>query len=255
MDYGMNGKVALVTGAAGGIGRAAAKIFAGEGCRVVCSDRNEPALHETVNMIRTSGGEAIYYVADVTVESEVKALVDFTVATYERIDYAFNNAGVTGGGGKPLHEVPQEIYEKLINTNLYGVLYCMRYEIPYMLKQGKGAIVNTCSVNSITATKFGTAYTTSKYAVYGLTRAAALDYADMNIRINAVGPGITDTPMIAMAKQLAPEKIQRLIDTVPDMKIGKAENQANMAVYLCSDLAEHINAEMVVVDGGQNAVM
>jgi NAD(P)-dependent dehydrogenase (short-subunit alcohol dehydrogenase family) len=255
MDYGMKGNVALVTGATSGIGREAAKIFAAEGCKVVCSGRNEERGLETVKMIHDAGGEAIFFAADVTDEAQVKALVDFAVNTYGKLDYAFNNAGIAMGAGGPLHTVPQEKFDIVMGTNFYGVLYCMRYELAYMDKAGKGAIVNTCSINSIRATRFGTPYTSSKYALYGLTRATALDYAEKGIRINAIGPGVTDTPMIAGLKKAVPEKIQGLIDTIPDKKMGTAANQANMAVYLCSDLAEHITAELIVVDGGQNANM
>ena len=249
----MKGNVALVVGATSGIGREAAKIFAAEGAKVVCSGRNEKQGLETVEMIKNAGGEAAFFKADVTDEGQVKALVDFTIQTYGRLDYAFNNAGVSVAAGGPLHEVSQEKFDLALNVNLYGVLYCMRYELTYMDKAGKGAIVNTCSINSIEVTRYGTPYSVSKYAVYGLTRAAALDYADRGIRINAIGPGPTDTPMIAEAKKRAPEKIQGLIDRIPDNKLGTAANQANMAVYLCSDLADHINAELIIIDGGQNA--
>lgn len=255
MDYGMKGNVALVTGATSGIGREAAKIFAAEGCKVVCSGRNKERGLETVKMITDAGGKAVFFPADVTDETQVKALVEFAVNTYGKLDYAFNNAGVAISAGGPLHTVPQERFDAALGPNLYGVLYCMRYELAYMDKAGKGAIVNTCSINSICATKHGTPYTTSKYALYGLTRAAALDYADKGIRINAIGPGVTDTPMIEGAKKAVPEKIQGLVNTIPDKKMGKAINQANMAVYLCSDLAEHITAELIVIDGGQNANM
>lgn len=255
MDYGMKGKVALVTGATSGIGRETALIFAREGAKVVCSGRNEERGAETVQMIKDEGGEAVFFKADITVEEQVKALVDFAVATYGGIDYAVNNAGVAVGAGGPLHTVDQAKFDLALGVNLYGVLYCMRYELAVMDAAGKGAIVNTASINAIRATRFGTPYTTSKYAVYGLTRAAALDYAEKGIRINAVGPGVTDTPMIAALKKLVPEKMQGLINTIPDKKMGTAENQANMIVYLCSDLASHITAELVVVDGGQNANM
>lgn len=255
MDLGMKGKVALVTGATSGIGRETAIRFAEEGAKVVCSGRNAERGAETVAMIEAIGGEAVFYPADVTVESEVKALVDFAVETYGAIDYAVNNAGVAVTGGAPLHAVDPARFDLALGVNLFGVLNCMRYELAYMDAAGKGAIVNTASINSVCATRFGTPYTTSKYAVYGLTRAAALDYAEKGIRINAVGPGVTDTPMIAMAKKAAPEKIQGLINTIPDKRMGTPANQADVIVYLCSDRASHITAELVICDGGQNANM
>lgn len=253
MDYGMKGNVALVTGAGSGIGYEAAKIFAAEGAKVVLSGRNEAKLQAVQETIKNAGGEASYFVCDITVEEDCKALVDYTVATYGRLDYAFNNAGVSISAGGPLHTVDKKKFEDCMAANFWGVLYCMQYELAVMDKQGKGAIVNTCSINSIQVTKFGTPYSVSKYAVYGLTRAAALDYADRGIRINAIGPGPTDTPMIALAKERVPDKIQALADRTPDKKLGKPENQANMAVFLCSDLADHINAELVIIDGGLNA--
>lgn len=253
MDYGMKSNVALVTGAFGGIGQEAAKIFAAEGAKVFCVDIKDP--QETVEMIKAAGGEATAYICDVSKEEEVKAMVDAAVTTYGKLDYAFNNAGVAPSAGGALHEIPQSVFDHVWGINLYGAMYCMRYELPYMLKNGKGAIVNTCSINSIQVTKFGTPYTTSKYALYGLTRAAAIDYADQNIRINAVGPGVTMTPMIEGLIKSKPEKMQGLINSIPNKKIGQAINQANTAVWLCSDLADHITAELIVVDGGQNAVM
>lgn len=214
MDLKMKDKVALVTGSSSGIGRATAIVFAQEGAKVVVSGRNEERCKAVVDEIKAAGGEASYFVADVTVEEEVKALVDFTVQTYGRLDYAFNNAGISGrGSGKSVHQAAADLYRETYETNCLAVATCMRYEIPYMLENGKGAIVNNCSANSLAVNKYGSVYAHAKYAVYGLTRAAAMDYADQNIRINGVGPGITDTPMIEGLMKSNPEKGEVVDDT------------------------------------------
>lgn len=247
----LEGKAGLITGAASGIGRAGAIAFATEGAKVIVSDINQAGGEETVRLVREAGGEAQFFKCDVTDEAQVKNLINYVVSKYGKLDWAFNNAGISITVA--LADTKTEDWDLVIKTNLYGYYYCMKYEIGAMLKTGGGAIVNTGSDAGVVSTPYGAAYGTSKFAITGLTQCAALDYARMGIRINSIGPGITDTAMISAFKESSPEIMQAILDSVPTGRMGRAEEAANAALFLLSDMASHITATHLLVDGGQFA--
>src|SRR5881396_2179499 len=209
------GKVAFVTGAASGIGRAAALAFAREGASVVVADVSEQGNQETARMIEEQGGRALAVTCDVTRGEDVRAALDKTVEAFGRLDVAFNNAGVEPKKVVPTAEVEEEEWDRIINIDLRGVFLCMKYEIPLMLKQGGGAIVNTSSGAGIKGFKGQAAYAGAKHGVIGLTKSAALDYAAQNIRINAVCPGIISTAMMDRFTGGTAEGRERVISQEP----------------------------------------
>src|SRR5437763_16221932 len=245
------GKVAFVTGAASGIGRAAALAFAREGASVVVADVSEQGNQETARMIEEQGGRALAVRCDVTRGEDVRAALDKTVEAFGRLDVAFNNAGVEPKKVVPTAEVEEEEWDRIINIDLRGVFLCMKYEIPLMLKHGGGAIVNTSSGAGIIGIKGNPAYTAAQHGVIGLTRAAALDYAAQNIRINAVCPGYIDSPMMARFTGGTAEGRARVISEEPIGRMGRPEEIANAVVWLCSDAAAFVVGHAMVVDGGQ----
>ena len=245
------GKVAFVTGAGSGIGRAAALAFARHGASVVVADVIEEGNQETARMIEERGGRALAVRCDVRRAEDVKAALDKTASTFGRLDVAFNNAGVEPRTLVPTAEVEEEEWDRILDIDLRGVFLCMRYEIPLMLKQGGGAIVNTSSGAGIVGIKGNPAYTAAKHGVIGLTRAAALDYAPSNIRVNAVCPGYIDTPMMARFTGGTAEGRGRVISEEPIGRMGRPEEIANAVVWLCSDAAAFVVGHAMVVDGGQ----
>lgn len=241
------GKVALVTGGASGIGRAAAIEFARRGARTVVSDVS-PAGEETVGLIRQAGGEAVFVRADVSKGDEVEKLVRGAVASWKRLDFAFNNAGIEGEM-LPLAETTEAGFDRIIAVNLKGVWWCMRHELPQMLAQRGGAIVNCSSIAGLVGFAGSGSYVASKHGVVGLTRAAALDYAKAGIRVNAVCPGVIRTPMIDRA---VPDPAARaaLEGGAPMARIGEPEEIAKAAAWLCSDEASFVTGQAIAVDGG-----
>jgi NAD(P)-dependent dehydrogenase (short-subunit alcohol dehydrogenase family) len=252
----VDGKVALVTGGASGIGRATALTFASEGAKLIIADMNEDGGHQTVHMITEQGGEAIFVKTDVTQATAVEALISKAVETYGRLDCAHNNAGIFGAGiGGDLRmltaEYPEERWHQVIAINLTGVWLCMKYEIPQMLHQGGGTIVNTASVAGLVGSVGGSAYVASKHGVVGLTKTAALEYARHGIRVNCVCPGMIETPMTENA--LCDPALQAQIAARPMGRVGNPEEIAEAVVWLCSNAASFVTGHTMTVDGGMVA--
>ncbi|NQT72631.1 MAG: SDR family oxidoreductase [Chloroflexi bacterium] len=243
------GKVAMVTGAGSGIGRASALAFAKNGAKVVVNDIVAEGAEETVEMIKAAGGEAILVKADVTQAIEVENLINKTVEIYGQLDYAHNNAGIDGEPA-PLADCTIENWDRTIGINLRGVFLCMKYEIPQMVKQGNGAIVNTASIAGLIGTANMPAYNAAKHGVVGLTRTAALEYAATGIRINAVCPGATRTALLDSVMVVMPELLETLESSHPVGRIAEPEEIANTVVWLCSDEASFVTGHPMVVDGG-----
>ena len=244
------GKVAFVTGAANGIGRAAALAFARQGASVVVADVSEQGNQETARMIEEAGGRALAIRCDVTRTEDVKAALDKAVEAFGRLDFAFNNAGVEQATAA-LADITEQEWDRVINIDLRGVFLCMKYEIPLMRKFGGGAIVNTSSGAGVKGFKDQAAYVAAKHGVVGMTKSAALDYASQNIRINAVCPGIIDTPMMGRVSGGTPEGREGVIAQEPVGRMGKPEEIAAAVVWLCSDAASFVTGHAMVIDGGQ----
>jgi NAD(P)-dependent dehydrogenase (short-subunit alcohol dehydrogenase family) len=244
------GKVAFVTGAGSGIGRATALAFAREGASVVVSDISEQGNQETVRMIEELDERALAVRCDVTRTGDVKAALDRTVETFGRLDVAFNNAGVEQEEAATA-QLAEEVWDRVIDIDLRGVFLCMKHEIPLMLEQGGGAIVNTSSGAGVKGFPLGAAYVAAKHGVIGLTRSAALDYAQANIRINAVCPGIIETQMMDRVTGDTPEGRQQVISQEPIGRMGKPEEIAEAVLWLCSEAASFVVGHAMVVDGGQ----
>ena len=245
------GKVAFVTGAASGIGRAAALALAREGASVVAADVSEQGNQETTRLIEDQGGRALAVQCDMTRDEDVKVALAKTVEAFGRLDFAFNNAGIEPRKPAPSAEYEEEEWNRIIDTNLRSVFLCMKHEIPLILKQGGGAIVNTSSGAGIIGVKGSPAYTAAKHGVIGLTRSAALDYAAQNIRINAVCPGFIDTPMMSRFTGGTAEGRAKMIAEEPIGRMGKPEEIAATVVWLCSDAAAFVVGHAMVIDGGQ----
>jgi NAD(P)-dependent dehydrogenase (short-subunit alcohol dehydrogenase family) len=246
------GKVAFVTGAANGIGRAAALAFAREGAGVVAADVSEQGIQETVRLIEGAGGRALAVGCDVTRAADVKAALDEAVETFGRLNFAFNNAGVEQPL-TPAADLAEEEWDRIVDVDLRGVFLCMKHEIPLLLKQGGGAIVNTSSGAGVKGFAGQAAYSAAKFGVIGLNKAAALDYAKSNIRINAVCPGIVETPMMDRFSGGTPEGRERVIAQEPVGRMGRPEEIAAAVLWLCSDAAAFTVGAALVVDGGQTA--
>ena len=250
MNICLEGKVALVTGAGAGIGLATAQAFAEAGAAVALADVDEDAVRSAVERLLAAGYKALAIRCNVADKSDVAAMVDQTVSAFGRLDAAFNNAGVNSDGAD-LMETGDDEFDRIINVNLRGVWNCMKAELRQMTVRGSGAIVNCSSIGGMVGSKGRSAYSASKHAVIGLTRSAALDYAKQGIRINAVCPGIIDTPMaVAVTKNHDPEIVKAMVAREPIGRFGEPEEIASAVVWLCTPAASFMVGHAMAVDGG-----
>jgi NAD(P)-dependent dehydrogenase (short-subunit alcohol dehydrogenase family) len=244
----LNNKVIMVTGAASGIGRAAAAAIAYAGAKVAISDINGQGGEETVQIIRDSGGDAFFMQVDVANPAQVEAFVQATVDRYGGLDGAFNNAGVGGSLGK-LHELDEVTWDKVIDVNLKAVWLCMKAQIP-RLREGRGSIVNMASAAGLVGMPNNAVYSASKHGVIGLTKASAQEYARQGIRINAVCPGFVETPMVSHIDDERPGLVGRLVSLNPMRRLGEPTEVAAAVVWLLSDEASFVNGIAMSIDGG-----
>jgi NAD(P)-dependent dehydrogenase (short-subunit alcohol dehydrogenase family) len=245
----VDGKVALVTGAGSGIGRATAQIFTREGAKVVVADIVIEGGEETVRLLKAAGGEATFVRVDVSQPVDVEAMVKKAVDTYGRLDCAFNNAGIEGVI-QPTADYGEAHWDRVLAINLKGVWLCMKYEIQQMLKQGSGAIVNTASVAGLIGLPGFSAYVAAKHGVNGLTKTAALEYAKVGIRVNAVCPGAIRTPMFERGMRDNPGIEEQIVAAEPIGRMAAPEEVGEAVVWLCSDAASFVTGLPMAVDGG-----
>jgi NAD(P)-dependent dehydrogenase (short-subunit alcohol dehydrogenase family) len=246
----LEGKVALITGAGSGIGRASAKIFAREGAQLVIADIVAEAARETLEAVKQAGAKAVCLTADVSKSSDADNIVARAVAEFGRLDCAFNNAGIEGEPALT-HKCSEANWSRVLAINLTGVWLCMKAEIAQMLHQGGGgAIVNTSSLAGIAGAIGGPAYVAAKHGVAGLTRAAALEYGRHNIRVNAVCPGPIRTPMLGRLMQFTKDAEQRMVRSEPLKRLGEPEEVGETVAWLCSDRASYVTGLPMPVDGG-----
>ena len=250
----LDGKTALVTGGGSGIGRAASLAYAKDGARVVVADVNVEGGEETVQLIKEAGGEAILVHADVSKPEDTQAMVAQAVETFGSLDCAFNNAGIGGGRDRLLTaDYLEEDWDRVISINLKGVWLCMKAEIPQMLKQGGGAIVNTASIAGLVGLTGTVAYVAAKHGVTGLTKAAAMEYAKSGIRVNAVCPGYIHTPLVQGIFDRIEGYEERVAARHPIGRLGEPEEIAQAVVWLSSDAASFVTGHNMPVDGGYMA--
>jgi len=240
------GRVALVTGASSGIGRSTALLYAKHGAKVIVSDIDERGAQETVDLIMREGGDASYIKTDVSRAVECQNLVDQTLSLWGRLDYACNNAGI-GGEQNPTGDYSIESWNRVLAVNLSGAFYCMRYEIPAMLRTGGGAIVNMASILGQVGFAGSPAYVSAKHGLIGLTRTAAIEYSKANIRINAVGPAFIRTPMISVLED-NPETLNMLVSMHPIGRLGEPEEVAEFVIWLSSSQASFVTGNFYAVD-------
>lgn len=245
----LEGKVAIITGAGQGMGRTGAMLFAKEGAKVVVAEFVTQSGEETVKMIKEAGGEAVFVKADVSNEEDVKKMIKTTVATYGKLDVLYNNAAIIGEV-KPTDESTLDNWNKVITVNLTGVFLCMKYAIPEMLKGGGGSIINTSSQAGERGFPNVPPYSASKGGVQALTRAAAMEYAKKNIRVNCINPGVIATPM---SMTLSEETVKRFSEAIPQGRFGETEEVAYAALFLASNESSHTTGHALWVDGGMEA--
>jgi NAD(P)-dependent dehydrogenase (short-subunit alcohol dehydrogenase family) len=245
----LQGKVIIITGAATGIGQAAARRMAQEGARLILADVNAEDCAANERAIREAGGEALFVKTDISVEDEVRAMVDAATSTYGRLDGAFNN-GAISSPNQLIHELDLEVWQRILAINLTGAFLCMKHEIAAMLESGGGSIVNTSSTAGIRAFPMIPAYCASKHGVIGLSRNAALDYGPRNVRVNVIAPGAVMTPMLrSTVLDLYPGAQKRIEASTPMGRISEPVEQAEAAIWLLSDAASYVSGTVVPVDG------
>jgi NAD(P)-dependent dehydrogenase (short-subunit alcohol dehydrogenase family) len=248
MSKQFEGKVAVITGGSSGIGRATAIAFAAEGARVAIGARRAKESEETIRIIEQKGGEAIFVPTDVLKATDVHRLVEAATDRWQRLDFAFNNAGVSGTPFVPIPDYSEEVWDQVLDINLKGVFLSMKYEIPAIVKSGGGAIVNMSSIAGLIGGRVGAAYYASKAGVIGLTRAAAMEYCNANLRVNAVCPAVIET---AMADGIfSSGRAASLIELHPLGRFGKPEEVADSVVWLCSEKSSFITGQALPIDGG-----
>jgi NAD(P)-dependent dehydrogenase (short-subunit alcohol dehydrogenase family) len=252
MTHNFTGKVALVTGGASGMGFATAKAFAQAGAVVVIADINGAAAQAAADELASSGARVLAIACDVEDEESVKAMVEKTVETFGRLDAAFNNAGVQSTATETA-DLDGAEFDRVVGINLRGLWACMKYELIQMRKQGSGAIVNCSSLGGLVGVPGRGAYHAAKHGVLGLTKSAALEYASRGIRINAVCPGIIDTPMVAGRKENETEAMDILMEQVPARRLGTAEEIAEPVLWLCGPGSTFVIGHALAVDGGYTA--
>lgn len=249
----MEGKVAIVTGASSGIGLHTARLFAEKGASVVLADLDETAGKEAVQAIEGAGGSALFVKTNVSESAQVKELVDRTIERFGRLDYAVNNAGI-GGESVPTAEITEEGWDRVIGVNLTGVWLCMKHEIEAMLDNEGGAIVNVASILGKVGFANAAAYVSAKHGVLGLTKSAAMEYATLGVRVNAVCPGFIYTPMLENAGMAEGSEMHTYISSLhPMQRMGTSEEVATMIVWACSDEASFVTGASLLVDGGYTA--
>jgi NAD(P)-dependent dehydrogenase (short-subunit alcohol dehydrogenase family) len=257
---GMQGRVALVTGAASGIGRVTARLFAREGAKViVTTDASIEGAEETIDLIRKAGGEARFVQCDVSIEEDVEAMVAKAVDIYGSLDYAFNNAGIGPDGVRmpvvSVADCPVDIWDRTMDVNLKGVFLCMKYEMRQMLKQKYGSIVNTSSVGAFKPLPGFAAYDASKTGLIGLSKAAALEVATSGIRVNVVCPGPTErTRLMENLTSVRPEERERTLNVIPMHRMAEPEEVAEAVIWLCSDASSFVTGHVMLIDGGMTSM-
>ena len=245
----LENKVGLVTGAGSGIGRASALAFAREGAKVVVADTIAEDGEDTVDSIRRDGGDASFVRTDVSKATEVESMVNKTIQIYGSLDCAYNNAGVAISPCLT-PETSEKDWDHVINVNLKGVWLCMKYEIPQMIRSGKGTIVNASSMVGLIGLAKRSAYAASKHGVIGLTKVAALEYANSGIRINAICPAVVRTPLVESIMKSDPEAESQLMSMIPMERLGTVEEIAEVVVWLCSDASSFVTGHALAVDAG-----
>lgn len=254
MEIRFDNKVTFVTGAAGGIGFAVAKMFAEAGAKVAMADINEKRINEAADNLNCTGYDVLPITLDVSDEQQVKMAVEQVVSHFGKINVAYNNVGIHAAVRENLGDTEGDDFDHVIAVNLRGIWNCMKYELLEMEKAGKGAIVNCSSQGGLVGIPCIGAYNASKHAVLGLTKSTALEYARRGIRVNAICPGTCDTPMVKQAVEQSPEHMARVIDAIPLGRVGRSEEVASMVLLLCSDYAGFAIGQTWAMDGGYTAM-
>jgi NAD(P)-dependent dehydrogenase (short-subunit alcohol dehydrogenase family) len=248
----LTGKVAIITGGGSGIGRASALKLAEQGVKLCISDVNVSGGEATAQQVQDQGGEAFFQVCDVADEGQVKAMVEATVKQFGQLNIALNNAGV-GGTMEPTHILAEETWDLVMNVNLKGVWLCMKHEVPHMIEAGGGSIINVASLAGLVGFRSNAVYSASKHGVIGLTKSGALEYARRGIRVNAICPGFTETPMVNEMVDMIPVMGEVTQNASPMRRLGRVEEIADAVVYLAGETSSFVNGHALTLDGGASA--